>query len=173
MLGELGKDPFGNPGSSDPADYKAVPGMEEADHDTSTLDAVRVGVYAYQALDALGIEPKPYAPEERLIYLAVEDRWKQWWEEVKSGKRHYRFKGSDVLHPVNAPPGTGREIRRPERTAAPDARPPLGSPASGRSEAKGDQVSRWPLFAGSGALLLAATLALVKKRGRGKDPGRG
>ncbi len=169
VLGEFGKDQFGLPGSENPDDYKNIPGIEGWDSDLSSAGTARISPYAYNALDSLGIESPP--DEEKNVSLR--DRvWGPWWEEVRTGRRKYRFKGSDALHPVNAPPGAPREIRRPGRHPGPPgateksgAKPVTAPDENSRPVAGDGHGGRWPLFAGIGALLLVTAAYLLKRRG--------
>ena len=123
---------------------------------------------AAAALEALGIEQPPYKDRPRR-FGEFKTLWSQWWQEVKAGKRKYRFKGSDVLHPVNAPPGTGREVRRPERyPGSPSVAKTLENPASKPTdEVKAERPNlHWPVFAAIVGVLLAGLVYWQKVRGR-------
>lgn len=96
--------------------------------------------------------------------------WSQWWRDVKSGKRKYRFKGSSVEHPINAPPGADREVRRPERRQ--DSQ---GGVNGGKKTPAGDndeqvagekEIPKWPLFVGVGIALLVVVSYFLKNRRR-------
>jgi hypothetical protein len=164
VLGELGKDPFGRPDSKDPADYKDIPGIEAWDNDLSSMSTARVSDYAYNALGSLGIEPPPYRGKNSLNEGKY---WGPWWEEVKSGKRKYRFKGSSVEHSVNAPPGTLREVRRPGRQPGilSESRG-AGKPAEPEQQAEPPIARKWPLFAGLAAVLAAVVVLLIRRKSR-------
>ena len=120
------------------------------------------------ALETLGIEPAPYTDRYKLRYGEIKTIWSRWWQEVKAGKRKYRFKGSDVLHPVNAPSGAEREVRRPERhpgstPVAKTQKEPVSEPVD---ETKVEKMSRhWPLLAAILAVLVAGLIYWHKVRG--------
>jgi hypothetical protein len=128
------------------------------------MSTARVSDYAYNALGSLGIEPPPYRGKNSLNEGKY---WGPWWEEVKSGKRKYRFKGSSVEHSVNAPPGTLREVRRPGRQPGilSESRG-AGKPAEPEQQAEPPIARKWPLFAGLAAVLAAVVVLLIRRKSR-------
>jgi hypothetical protein len=167
VLGEFVADKFGFVFSDDPKDLN-LPGLKEYDY--SHLDYEIDFSVCMPASRALGsiIENPPAGVGDR------EDErqalWSQWWRDVKSGKRKYRFKGSSVEHPIIAPPGADREVRRPERR--PDSR---GGADSGKKTSAGEndeqlagekEIPKWPLFVGIGIALLVAVSYFLKSRRR-------
>lgn len=170
VLAEFGGDKFGRPWSKEPQDFKDVPALHGLDDDLSTAGMGAIDIHAYHALDALGIEPPPYQDRAQVNELDYDRIWGGWWQEVKTGKRKYRFKGSGVLHPVNAPPGTGREERRPERRPGEQSdsekksTPERSEPGN---ELKSERESpRWQWLVGIGVALLGVAAIILKKRGR-------
>ncbi len=73
---------------------------------------------AYIAIANLGIEHPPGGPKpDRRLYdynLDQVDAWKDWWNEVKAGKRTYRFIGSPIEYGPNGP-ASKEVIERAER----------------------------------------------------------
>ncbi len=69
---------------------------------------------AYFALGKLGIEHPPVPPstdEDVVLNVERADAWKQWWSEVKSGKRTYRFIGSPIDYGPDGP-ATKEQLER-------------------------------------------------------------
>ncbi len=97
---------------------------------------------AYFALGKLGIEQTPVPPstdEDVVLNVERADAWKQWWSEVKSGKRTYRFKGSNIDYGPDGP-ATKEQLeriaknqRRDDRTAATRGSAPVDSDERGLS----------------------------------------
>lgn len=63
---------------------------------------------AYIAISNLGIEHPPAKgtppyPDDLDYDLDRVDKWKDWWGEVKAGKRTYRFTGSDIEYGPDGP----------------------------------------------------------------------
>ena len=65
--------------------------------------------YAVVALHRIGIQEPPVAMNERTEFLVVGEPmtlkidWQRWWQEVRDGKRTYRFTGSDVEYGYDGP----------------------------------------------------------------------
>jgi hypothetical protein len=86
------------------------------------------------------------------------DAWKQWWSEVKSGKRTYRFIGSPIEYGPDGP-ATKEQMeratkhqRREDRTTGGHGSSPVASEESGSSVKKTNQ-SIYVLLAAVAALL--------------------
>jgi hypothetical protein len=160
LIGFL-EDNFACADSRNPEDYQ-IPGLESyREWDMS------VRAPAASSLANLGIENPPGRTDSHIDGGGVRRGWIQWWNEVKAGKRKYRFKGSSVEHPVNAPPGTAREVRRPERHSEPPSKEkttpiPVQEPPRSERE-KGPQ---WSLFAAIAAAMVAVMLYFIKRKGR-------
>lgn len=58
---------------------------------------------ATEVIRVLGIEQPPFKDNKGVITPAEIDAWKDWWNEVKSGKRTYRFIGSSVEYGPDGP----------------------------------------------------------------------
>jgi hypothetical protein len=129
VLGEFAEDKYGWTGSRDPGDWN-VPGLKEYRMKDWAVDFT-VWKPACMALENLGIENAPVKKGERVKETKRQELWSQWWQEVKTGKRKYRFKGSDVEHPVSGTIGTKSAALRQERRPTPPdkqtASPPAGS----------------------------------------------
>jgi hypothetical protein len=73
---------------------------------------------AYIAIANLGIENPPGGPKpDRRLYdyqLDQVDAWKDWWNEIKAGKRTYRFIGSKIEYGPDGP-ASKEAIQRSER----------------------------------------------------------
>ncbi len=74
--------------------------------------------YAAMAIRKLGIEHPPFqAPHSNPnegIFDGEVDAWKDWWNEVKEGRRTYRFIGSNVQYGPDGP-ASKEVIQRVER----------------------------------------------------------
>jgi len=66
-------------------------------------------------LDQIGIEKPPTANAPKSGWERV-DAWKDWWNEVKAGKRTYRFKGSPIEYGPDGPVAA-QSVTRPERNS--------------------------------------------------------
>ena len=69
---------------------------------------------ATEVIRVLGIEQPPFKDNKGVITPAEIDAWKDWWNEVKSGKRTYRFIGSSVEYGPDGP-ATKEVIQHAER----------------------------------------------------------
>jgi hypothetical protein len=97
---------------------------------------------AYFALGKLGIEHPPIPPtkyEDVVLNQERADAWKQWWSEIKSGKRTYRFIGSDIDYGPDGP-ATKEQLeriaknqRREDRTSGNRGSAPAASEDKGTS----------------------------------------
>jgi len=136
-------------------------------------DAPGLPVYLHAAQDlyALGIEKPPVGE----IMLDVNkqhqvDAWKDWWNEVKSGKRTYRFKGSPIEYGPDGPV-TPKEVSRREHDRQPTpARIPVAT-AEEKKEAPASapvqpEASPWGKVAAglAGLLVLAGGWLAFRKR---------
>jgi hypothetical protein len=88
------------------------------------------------------------------------DVWKQWWNEIKSGKRTYRFKGSPIEYGADGP-ATPEQIEKARVTRERDEKRATGQDRRTGSEKSSEKASEKkkqssPLF-----ILIAATLALL------------
>ncbi len=96
------------------------------------------------AMENLGIEhppipPSPYKDMGTVLNEERADAWKQWWNEIKSGKRTYRFIGSDIDYGPDGP-ATKEQLeritknqRRDDRTATNRGSAPVDSEDRGVS----------------------------------------
>lgn len=142
-----------------------IPGMKEWRFSDYDVDFT-VCLPAIKALRSLQIDNAPSVEGiDAEKYALV---WRQWWQEVKTGKRKYRFKGSDVWHPVNAPPGAERKIRRPDRH--PGVPPAAGSPSRGTvsadagTEVSGPASTKWFTLAGIAAVLIGMVVYFARRK---------
>lgn len=160
------EDRFADPYSDRPED-KDIPGLRPSSPLEPHFDFLRG--YAAAKLDALGIEDAPPRPS----VSGPPSPWIAWWKEVREGKRKYRFKGSDVWHPVaaaakpsggtpRAGPGPAPDPARShppgENTAAP------GSPPAGKSPAgKSPDPWLWPTIAAFAAVFVTLGYLLLRR----------
>jgi len=66
-------------------------------------------------LDHIGIDKPPVVHSPTSPWESV-DAWKDWWNEVKAGKRTYRFKGSPIEYGPDGPVAA-QAVTRPERNS--------------------------------------------------------
>jgi hypothetical protein len=129
VLGAFAADKYAWTGSGNPKDWD-VPGLKEYRAKDWVVE-FSVCVPACKALENLGIENPPVRKGERVKETKRQELWSQWWSEVKTGKRTYRFKGSDVVHPVSRTVSSATNDQRPERRPTTidkqTAPPPAGS----------------------------------------------
>ncbi len=105
VLGELVEDPVGRDG-------ELLGGAGSVSYGDGWFPVN--ALIASGSLGSLGIEGGPVtSPLEEDQWAAV-DRWKEWWKEVKDGKRTYRFKGSPTVYDANGPV-TGEKLQKIER----------------------------------------------------------
>lgn len=168
VLGGFAEDKFGFVFSDDPKDLD-VPGLKEYDY--SHLDYeinFSVCLPATKALETLIEDPPARAGQREYDRQAL---WAYWWKEVKAGKRKYRFKGSSVEHPINPPPGTIREARRPARemdAASATMTADKPDPFSPKNEKPKNGSLQWPVFAGIAAILAALVTYFLRRKSEGR-----
>lgn len=147
---------------------KSQLGVENLDHIPGN------SAWSVMALSAIGLRQPPV---DGFHYFEEGDveRWRGWWEEIKSGKRNFSFKGQAMEYRFK-PDGTWETIAM--------VNPPDDSPTSGSAEAPGpikrplpptsptpDQppppaspmLSQWWII-GGGILALVAAAFLFKRR---------
>ena len=108
VLGHYLNDPVGRNGKNLLGYPMRIPG----DDLTSRPCNARM---ATESIRHLGIEhpPYPFAEGRPGEYLPEKEigAWKDWWNEVKAGKRTYRFKGSPIEYGADGP-ATKEQIER-------------------------------------------------------------
>lgn len=167
VLAEFVSDNFACMDSENPEDYE-IEGLKGYVREWD----MSVRVPATKALANIGIENPPLATDSQIDGRELRKEWQQWWREVKEGKRKYRFKGSSVEHPINAPPGTGREVRRPERRpgeqTVPDTTQKPDSTTTGQIHVTKPkrEFPSWPLYFSIAAGLLLAVGFFAKLKSR-------
>jgi len=92
VMGDLLNDPEGRNG-------KTILGGPISDGDEEMPINCQL---ASHTLAGLGIQSPPKAKPSSVGFEDV-DAWKQWWDEIKSGKRTYRFVGSPVEYGPDGP----------------------------------------------------------------------
>ncbi len=96
VLGHFLNDPVGRDGKSLLGTLLKTPGADygpRASHAELATEIIR----------ALGIEHPPFRDIKGVITPEEIDAWKDWWNEVKAGKRTYRFIGSTVEYGPDGP----------------------------------------------------------------------
>ncbi len=103
---------------------------------------------AYIAIANLGIENPPgdAKPDKRLYDYDLDqvDAWKEWWNEVKEGRRTYRFIGSSIEYGPDGP-ASKEVIQRVERDRKRDEERTAGhkkSSITAESESAAFQASK-------------------------------
>ena len=118
---------------------------------------------ACNALSRLGIEHPPEPATDFADSLQYRDRvdvWKQWWQEIKSGKRTYRFKGSDIEY---GPDGsaTPEQIDKARQTQERDEKRAAGLDRRMSVEAVGEKEAETMKPSSLLTMLIAATAAVL------------
>jgi hypothetical protein len=156
VLGYYLEDPEGRDGKNLLGHPIVVPGSDVA---PGTPNCGK----AFMALGKLGIEhpPAPLTPlENSLQYHERVDVWKQWWNEIKAGKRTYRFKGSPIEYGPDGP-ATPEQIEKARATRERDEKRATGharrtdKEEGSENEPDANERSR-PLF-----MLIAAAVAVL------------
>ncbi len=119
-----------------------------------------VFAHAARTLDALPIVAKPVGPGTRYRTPGDTEPWRQWYRQIKDGKRTFRFEGDPVEYDLNGPaPGQkvdriARDTKRErERTAGrKDTGPRGGQPMVSSVETPSKSVPAALIAAGALAL---------------------
>jgi hypothetical protein len=113
-----------------------------------------ISITAAGVLTEMGIEHPPVRPPMTAedIWTKV-DAWAEWWDEVKSGKRTYRFQGSPVEYGPDGPvdPSTIKHLNR---------RPPTNTNATTESSPS-EPEAKDPKRSKSFLALITVALALL------------
>jgi len=107
VLGHFLNDPEGRDGKTAIGTSRRAPG-DDFDPHPSNAEA------ATSSLRELGIESPPFRDSKGEITPEEIDSWKDWWNQVKEGKRTYRFIGSKVEYGLDGP-ATKEVIQHVER----------------------------------------------------------
>jgi hypothetical protein len=114
---------------------------------------------ATDVIRELGIEHPPF--KERGVITAEEiDAWKDWWNEVKDGKRTYRFIGSNIEYGPDGP-ASKEATQRAERNQKRDAERASGSIKGSPTEAVSVETKKSPLSITGIAAGLAVLLSII------------
>lgn len=89
---------------------------------------------AADALSALPIENKPVSAEAQFLFPEDVLPWRQWYEEIKSGKRTFRFEGDPTEYDLKGP-APKEKLERIARDHKRDAERTSGRKAAGPSSA--------------------------------------
>lgn len=96
VLGYYLNDPVGRDGKTLVGGYRHRPGD---DFPPSPCNSEM----AAGAMRNLGIEKPPFTRSAKTMSDQEVDAWKDWWNEIKSGKRTYRFIGSPIEYGPDGP----------------------------------------------------------------------
>jgi hypothetical protein len=112
VLGFYLNDPSGSDGKTLLGNPKTKPGDDFTPEPSNANQAAL-------AIRNLGIEKMPFKPSEQSQKgrWAVDEEvaaWKDWWNEVKAGKRTYRFIGSDIEYGPDGP-ASPEQLQKIER----------------------------------------------------------
>lgn len=164
VLGELVGDPVGRDG-------KLLGGGAVWDGDGWFPVNCQIALSCFEALP-IENGPKLTKDDFGATNFSGVDKWKEWWEEVKAGKRTYRFKGSPIEYGPDGPV-SAKELERREHDRQP------GSSIVGTSGSKKkmedtpatlDGRWRWASWLGAAVasiLLLIATWRAFLRPARG------
>jgi hypothetical protein len=123
------------------------------------------------AIRQLGIDHPPFrehpSANDHYYYTPEEiDAWKEWWNEVKDGKRTYRFIGSSIVYGPDGP-ASKAQLQRIDRNRQRDASANSPRSAASSSEATEQPRTKTGIAIGGAALVLFASIFYVlraKKR---------
>ena len=111
VLGEFLNDPEGKDG-------KTLLGRSRSNPGDDFPPSPMIAELAVSSIRALGIEHPPFrelrANPNGGIFDGEVDAWKDWWNEVKEGRRTYRFMGSSIEYGPDGP-ASKELIQRVER----------------------------------------------------------
>jgi len=166
VLGHFLNDPEGRDGK----DLLGTPFT----HGDYTPDPITPGAAAI-AIRQLGIEHPPFREpswaSELQFWPEEIDAWKDWWNEVKEGKRTYRFIGSPIEYGPDGP-ATKEQLQRIERNRQREAA--SNGPRSALSSAEIGNQQETPQakigIAIGGALLVLLSSVLYVLRVKKRSP---
>jgi hypothetical protein len=161
VLGHFLNDPEGRDGK----DLLGRPGMA-SDYVPFPINAGAAAV----ALRKLGIEHPPFrehpASGDRFYTPEEIDAWKDWWNEVKEGKRTYRFIGSSIEYGPDGP-ASKEQLQRIERNRQREAasKDPRSAVSSAESDEK-PNTKTGVVIGGAVLVLLTSILYVLKAKKR-------
>lgn len=166
VLGELIGDPVGRDG-------KALGGGKIWEGDGWLPVNSQIALACFEALP---IENGPKLQQSDFGEENFEgvDKWKDWWNEVKAGKRTYRFVGSPIEYGPDGPVAA-KELQRREHDRQRDGAPAGAAGSNGSVESpalKAQGGMNWMAALGAalaGVLLLIAGWKAFGKRGPRAD----
>jgi hypothetical protein len=137
-----------------------------------SVSATRMAPYAAGLFARLPIEHSPQRFRGLDGPTGDEAVWKQWWQEVKDGKRRYRFEGTEEWLPKDSPAPPPGMKRPPKDDRLPgghnDAGSALPGPAGGVADGtQPESAPVWPWVAGIAALTGAAVWWTKRRKGSG------
>ncbi len=129
--------------------------------------------YALMAIADLPLVAPPVARRKgnATIYDSDIDAWRLWYEQVKSGKRTFRFEGDPREYNLDGPTKTAvSQVQGPRVPAGPGISPaPKEAAGVVVAQARVDDPSqerRWPLWAALGVLAVGVAV-YVRRKGKG------
>jgi hypothetical protein len=156
VLGHYLEDPEGRDGKNLLDDPIHLPGADVMARPPNCAEACI-------ALGRLGIEHPPVPPgnmPDTLRYHERVDVWKQWWNEIKAGKRTYRFIGSPIEYGPDGP-ATPEQIEKARSTRERDEKRAAGHTRRTGSEEISEKADETKKPSSLLFTLIAATLALL------------
>ncbi len=127
--------------------------MEIAGRETANAE------FAARTLTALPIVDKPPAKEWAIRIEELTPPWLAWYEQIKSGKRTFRFEGDPTEYDLNGP-AEKEKLVRIERDRKRDAERALGRDRT-ESDAESSTTEPLPLGLPMGGILAALGLCVA------------
>jgi len=140
----------------------------------STPFPINAGAAAI-AIRKLGVDHPPFHEDPRAddyYYTAEEiDAWKDWWNEVKDGKRTYRFIGSPIEYGPDGP-ATKEQLQRIERNRQREAASngPRSAVSSDETDTRSEESRPKTGIAIGGALLVLLASIFYVLRAKKRVP---
>ncbi len=124
---------------------------------------------ALSCLEILPIENGPQLLKGDVdveVFIGV-DKWKDWWEEVKTGKRTYRFVGSPVEYGPDGPVPAKELQRRERQREATSGNSIASKQADAEKPIEGSKIKLTAIFASvvAGILLMIAGWKVYRRLG--------
>lgn len=108
----------------------------------------------------LGIEQPPFRDNKSVITPEEIDAWKDWWNEIKGGKRTYRFIGSKVEYGADGP-ATPELIEKAHTIRERDEKRAAGHTRRTNNEADSEKASETKERSSTLSILIAAAVAVL------------
>jgi hypothetical protein len=158
VLGFYLNDPVGGDGRTLLGGKRRNPGDDASPRPTNSEGAA-------MAIRKLGIEHPPFPPyddrNEWYVKVGEVDAWKTWWDEVKQGKRTYRFIGSNIEYGPDGPAGKEAIERARQSTKRDEERAAGRRKATPADDSVGQNTSSKSTFYIAAILAVCALVALA------------